>query len=133
MSANVACVDGPDRLGVILDSVEQSLDEPTLNGQQLADRAYLCRFHFDRLVASAVGEPPGTFRRRLLLERAAHRLATTTDPVTDVALDAGYGSPDGFARAFRRAYGCPPSGSGGFDPTRRCRPKAACTSTLPPA
>jgi AraC family transcriptional regulator len=103
-------VDAPDRLRVILDLVEQSLDEPTLDGQRLADRAYLSRFHFDRLVASALGEPPGTFRRRLLLERAAHRLATTADPVIDVALDAGYGSPEAFARAFRRAYGWPPSG-----------------------
>jgi transcriptional regulator GlxA family with amidase domain len=54
-------VDAPDRLRVILDLVEQSLDEPTLDGQRLADRAYLSRFHFDRLVASALGEPPGTF------------------------------------------------------------------------
>lgn len=99
-----------DQLRGILDLVEDSLDEPELSGEDLAARAYLSRFHFDRLVASALGEPPGAFRRRLLLERAAHRLTATTDPVIDVAFDAGYGSPEAFGRAFGRGYGMPPSG-----------------------
>lgn len=99
----------PDRLRGILDLVEDSLDEPELTGEDLAGRAYLSRFHFDRLISAAVGEPPGAFRRRLLLERAAHRLANSSDPVIDVALDAGYGSPEAFTRAFTRAYGHAPS------------------------
>lgn len=98
-----------DRLRGMLDLVEQSLDEPELTGDDLAGRAYLSRFHFDRLVAAALGEPPGAFRRRLLLERAAHRLASTADPIIDVALDAGYGSAEAFTRAFGRAYGAAPS------------------------
>jgi AraC family transcriptional regulator len=98
-----------DRLRWILDLVEESLDQPELTGDGLAARAYLSRFHFDRLAAAALGEPPGAFRRRLLLERAAHRLASTRDPVIEVALDAGYGSPEAFARAFGRAYGTGPS------------------------
>lgn len=89
--------------------MEESLAEPGLSGDELAARAYLSRFHFDRLMRAAVGEPPGTFRRRLLLERAAHRLASGTDAVIDVASAAGYGSPEAFARAFARAFGCPPS------------------------
>ena len=39
--------------------------------------------------SAAVGEPPGAFRRRLLLERAAHRLMSTADAVIDVGFDAG--------------------------------------------
>lgn len=98
-----------DRLRELLDVVEQSLDAPGERGPELAQRAYLSPFHFSRLVAAAVGEAPGALRRRVLLERAAHRLATTGDAVIDVALDAGYGSPEAFARAFTRAYGEPPS------------------------
>ena len=97
------------RLRAILDLVEESLDEPDLCGAELAQRAYLSRFHFDRLVQAALGEPPGTFRRRLLLERAAHQLASADDAVIEVALQAGYASPDAFTRAFARAYGRPPS------------------------
>ncbi len=102
-------MDSPDRLRRILDLVEDSLDEPDLTGVDLAARAYLSRFHFDRLVRASVGESPGAFRRRLLLERAAHRLGSTGELVIDVAVDAGYGSAEAFARAFSRAFGTAPS------------------------
>jgi AraC-like DNA-binding protein len=98
-----------DRLRGILDLVESSLAEPHLTGEELAARAYLSRFHFDRLVSASLGEAPGAFRRRLLLERAAHRLSSSDDAVIEVALDAGYGSPEAFTRAFTRAYGSAPS------------------------
>ena len=98
-----------DRLQWLLDIVERSLAEPNLNGEQLAGQAHLSRFHFDRPVAAALGESPGTLRRRLLMERAAHQLATGDDQVIAVALDAGYGSPEAFTRAFSRAYGVAPS------------------------
>jgi AraC-like DNA-binding protein len=97
------------RLRRILELVEESLDEPDLDGAGMAGRAYLSRFHFDRLVQAALGEAPGGFRRRLMLERAAYRLVTTEDSVIDIALETGYGSPDAFTRAFGRAYGAPPS------------------------
>jgi AraC-like DNA-binding protein len=99
----------PDRLRGILDLVEASLDEPDLGGDELARRAYLSRFHFDRLVSAALGEPPGAFRRRLLLERAAFRLLSTPVPVIDLAIESGYSSAEAFTRAFARAYGRPPS------------------------
>lgn len=99
----------PDRLAEILELVGSSLDRPELSGSQIADQAYLSRFHLDRLVAAALGEPPGAFRHRILLERAAHRLASTGDAVIDVAFAAGYGSPEAFARAFGRAFHTPPS------------------------
>jgi AraC-like DNA-binding protein len=98
-----------DRLQWLLDIVERSLAQPNLNGEQLADQAHLSRFHFDRLVAAALGESPGTLRRRLLMERAAHQLATGDDQVIAVALDAGYGSAEAFARAFSRVFGVAPS------------------------
>jgi hypothetical protein len=48
-------------------------------------------------------------RRRLLLERAAWQLSRTRLPVTDVALNANYGSLEAFTRAFRKAFGVSPS------------------------
>jgi len=97
-----------DRLSWLLDTIERSLDEPELTGADVAGRAYLSRFHFDRLVAAAIGESPGALRRRLLLERAAHMLATSDASVAEIAHDTGYRSPEAFARAFGRAYGGPP-------------------------
>jgi AraC family transcriptional regulator len=96
------------RLRAILDLVEESLLEPELTGGELAARAFLSRYHFDRLVRAALGEPPGAFRRRLLLERAAHQLDSASS-VIDIALESGYTSPDAFTRAFTHAFGVNPT------------------------
>jgi AraC family transcriptional regulator len=101
---------GMAELQEIVRLVEQSLDEPDLDAGELASRACLSRFHFDRLASAALGEPPGAFRRRILLERAAHRLVSTTETVIQIGAEAAYTSPDAFTRAFLRAYGITPSG-----------------------
>jgi len=98
-----------DRVRQLLDAVLAGVEDPAASGTGLAARAYLSRFHFDRLVAAAAGEPPGAFRRRLLLERAAHRLVAGPATVEQVAAEAGYGSAAAFSRAFRRAYGRAPA------------------------
>ncbi|HET8547271.1 MAG TPA: helix-turn-helix domain-containing protein [Bryobacteraceae bacterium] len=85
-----------------------SLDEPSATGD-LARRAWWSRTQFYRLFRSAVDETPGAMRRRLLLERAAWQLGRTERSVTDIALDAQYGSLEAFTRAFRRAFGISPS------------------------
>ena len=75
----------------------------------LAGQACLSRYHFQRVFRSTVGEPPGTVRRRLRLERAAWDLRTTDAGIIEIALDAGYRSHEGFSRAFRAAYGLSPT------------------------
>ncbi|HEX9416442.1 MAG TPA: AraC family transcriptional regulator [Gaiellaceae bacterium] len=97
-----------DRVRSLIDVLIQSLDDPG-RGDDLARRAYLSRFHFDRLVAAGLGEAPAGFRRRLLLERAAYELAAHGTAVIEAAIGAGYASPAAFARAFRRAFGVSPS------------------------
>ncbi|MFE9693209.1 helix-turn-helix domain-containing protein [Micromonospora sp. NPDC005806] len=98
-----------DGLTGILDWLQVALDDPAASPTEVAARAHLSRFHFDRLVAAATGEPPGALRRRLLLERAAHRLITSDRTVLDIAVEAGYGSHEAFTRAFQRSYGVAPT------------------------
>jgi AraC family transcriptional regulator len=105
----VTRTEGKDQLRELLDVVVRSVQDPGISGADVAARAYLSRFHFDRLVAGATGEPPGALRRRLLLERAAHQLRHGDHPVTRVAMDAGYGSPEAFTHAFGRAFGLSPA------------------------
>jgi AraC family transcriptional regulator len=97
-----------DRFRSFVDLVAGTLDEAA-KGTELAQRAYLTRFHFDRLFTAVVNESPAAFRRRLLLERAAYRLVRSHTPVTEIALDSGYGSNQAFTRAFDRAFGISPS------------------------
>ncbi|HET7647608.1 MAG TPA: helix-turn-helix domain-containing protein [Gaiellaceae bacterium] len=88
-----------------MEVLAESLDDPP----RYAERLHLSRFHLDRIVSAVAGEPPGALRRRVLLERAAHRLLATDDELLSVALDAGYSSHEAFTRAFQRAYGEVPS------------------------
>jgi AraC-like DNA-binding protein len=100
----------PDRLRRLIDVVVTSIDDDDLTSpRDLAQRAYLSRFHFDRLFKAGVLETPHALRQRLLLERAAYPLDVTPEPVTEIAFDAGFGSLEAFTRPFRRAFGRSPS------------------------
>ena len=74
----------------------------------MARSSFASEFHFSRQVSRFTGEPPAALRRRVMLERAAWRLQRG-ERVAAVAADEGWSSPEVFSRAFRRAYGVPPS------------------------
>jgi AraC family transcriptional regulator len=90
---------------LVLDSLDQEHGTP----DDLARRAYRSRTQFYRLFQALIEENPGTMRRRLLLERAAWQLGRTKLSITDIALDANYGSLEAFTRAFRKAFRVSPS------------------------
>lgn len=96
---------GKDRLRELLDAV---LDEQHRTLDEMAEGAFVSPFHFTRQLSAGAGEPPVAMRRRVMLERAAWQLRHGSS-VTDAAFAAGYESVEGFARAFARAYGHPPS------------------------
>src|SRR3982074_331744 len=100
--------DGQDTADRLCAIVANSLDTQAKT-QDLARQAYQSRTQFHRLFRTVVEETPGAMRRRLLLERAAYQLARTGMSVTDVALDANYGSLEAFTRAFRKAFRVSPS------------------------
>ena len=97
-----------DRLDRFLSALLSDLDEPR-TGREAAQAALLSRSHAVRSFRARYGESPAEFRKRLRLERAAYALRVTTQPVTEVALEAGFRSAEGFSRAFRRGFGVPPS------------------------
>lgn len=77
----------------------------------MARRSYASEFHFSREVRRLTGEPPAALRRRVMLERAAWRLQQG-EGVAEVAAAEGWSSAEVFSRAFRRAFGVPPSRAG---------------------
>ena len=77
--------------------------------RELPRLAYKSRTQFYRTFRALIEETPGEMRRRLLLERAGWRLSRTAASITEIALDADYGSLEAFTRAFRRAFGASPS------------------------
>jgi AraC-like DNA-binding protein len=82
------------------------------SGQALAGAASDIGYsavHLRRLCNQEFGQPLGSFWNRMRLERAAGRLAIENSSVADIAVDAGYGSSQAFAKAFMAYFGCTPS------------------------
>jgi AraC family transcriptional regulator len=80
-------------------TVLSSLDDCDATGE-LARRAYRSRSNSYRVVRALIDETPGAMRRRLLLERAAWQLGRTKIKVTEIALQADYGSLEAFTRGL---------------------------------
>lgn len=84
------------------------LDEE-LDMAKLAEIACLSQWHWHRIYRAVHGETLAETVRRLRLNRAAHRLSTTTRPVAGIAAEAGYPSLASFSRVFKSSYGQSPA------------------------
>ncbi|MDE6105008.1 MAG: helix-turn-helix domain-containing protein [Clostridia bacterium] len=74
----------------------------------LAKAATYSPWYARRLFISLLGITPSDYIRRLRLRQSALRLRDEKVNVSDVALDLGFGSVDGYTRAFAREFGCNP-------------------------
>lgn len=99
----------PDTFLAFIDDLAADLDDHESSAEERAARQFLSRSQFDRVISATAGEPPAAFRRRILMERAAFRLATGRDGILQLAVEAGYASHEAFTRAFQRSYGVAPS------------------------
>ena len=75
---------------------------------ELAKAAGFSPWHARRLFIKYLGMTPAGYIRRLKLTKSALRLRDEDCQILDVAMDMGFGSVDGYQRAFRREYGCNP-------------------------
>jgi AraC family transcriptional regulator len=97
------------RLHRVLAHIDTHLDQP-VNLAGLARVANFSAFHLHRIFSAHVGETIGSYLTRRRVEQAATRLASQPQlRVLDVALAVGFGSAEGFTRAFKEHFGCPPS------------------------
>ena len=74
----------------------------------LAKAAAFSPWYARRLFIKHLGMTPAVYIRRLKLTKSALRLRDEDCQILDVAMDMGFGSVDGYQRAFRREYGCNP-------------------------
>lgn len=82
--------------------------EETITLADLAAASRYSPWYAARLFRERTGLSPAQYIRRLRLSRSALRLRDERCRVTDVALDLGFGSVDGYQRAFYREFGCNP-------------------------
>ena len=81
-------------------------DEITLG--DLAKASSFSPWYARRLFIEHLNMTPAVYIRRLKLSKSALRLRDENVSVLDVAISMGFGSVDGYQRAFRREFGCNP-------------------------
>lgn len=81
-------------------------DEITI--EVLAREASFSPFYARKLFIKYLGLSPAVYVRRLKLSKSALRLRDEKCSIIDVAMEMGFGSVDGYQRAFRREFGCNP-------------------------
>ena len=79
--------------------------EEELTMAALARASLFSPWHSYRLFRQYTGLTPAEYIRRLRLSRSALRLKNGESRVTDVAYELGFGSVDGYQRAFLREFG----------------------------
>src|SRR5258705_3918975 len=104
-----------------------------LSVAELARIAHFSPYHFHRMFRAMTGESVAALVRRLRLETAGRALREHDGSVTDVALAAGYGSPEAFTRAFPPAFGAPPAAHPRPAAPPRPTPPLALALSLDPA
>ncbi|MGM9662159.1 MAG: helix-turn-helix domain-containing protein [Oscillospiraceae bacterium] len=90
------------------DYIEAHLEED-ITLAELAGASLFSPWHSYRLFRQYTGLTVTEYVRRLRLSRSAMRLKTERCRIVDVACDLGFGSTDGYQRAFRREFGCNPA------------------------
>lgn len=88
--------------------IENNLTEE-LKIEDIAAKAYVSPFHFQRIFNVLCGFTVGEYIRCRRLSLAGHELICTEQKVIDIAVKYGYDSPDSFTRAFAKFHGITPS------------------------
>ncbi len=92
-----------ERLNAVLHHIQENFDAP-LTVETLADVAGFSPYYFHRIFAAYLRQTTSDYVRRIRLEWAARRLILTKEPVTHIALAAGYETPAAFSRAFKKRF-----------------------------
>ncbi|MDF2887703.1 MAG: soxS 2 [Lacrimispora sp.] len=74
----------------------------------LANVSYFSPWYSYRLFLQHTNLTPANYIRRLRLSRSAIKLRDESCKIIDAALELGFGSVDGYQRAFFREFGCNP-------------------------
>lgn len=96
------------RIEAAMGFLQANLDRP-IGRPDIARAAGLSESRLHDLFVATLGCAPVRQLHSLRLQRAAARLVATTDSVEQVAFACGFRSLFYFSRAFRKAYGMPPT------------------------
>lgn len=83
--------------------IEEHLDQD-MDLEEIAECAGYSKYHLNRMFSEAVGCTIYKYLQARRLTVAAEKLVHTDAPITQIALEAGYGSQQAFTLAFHQVY-----------------------------
>lgn len=89
------------------DYISEHIDED-ISIEDLAKVVSFSTSYSRKIFCKHLGMTPAVYIRRLKLSESALRLRDEKCQILEVAYDMGFGSVDGYQRAFRREFGCNP-------------------------
>lgn len=96
----------------------------------IADRAYMSNYHFQRIFSTVCGISVGEYIRGRRLALAGNEIEGSDARIIDIAFKYGYESAEGFSRAFARFHGLPPTAARGCCGKLRVFTKISVNSVL---
>lgn len=97
-----------ERISRVCEYIYQNLNEE-LTLERLSQVAAFSKYHFHRVFSAYAGVSVTKFVLLARLKRASFQLALEEQRITDIALNAGFESPEAFSRAFKRTFNQSPS------------------------
>ncbi len=89
------------------DYIEAHIDEE-ITMAELSKTALFSPWYCYRIFRAQTGLTPSDYIRRLRLSKSAMKLKNEDCKIADIAFEMGFGSVDGYQRAFLREFGCNP-------------------------
>ncbi|UVW33809.1 AraC family transcriptional regulator [SAR92 clade bacterium H455] len=98
-----------ERVSRVCEYINQNLNE-TLTLEVMSNVAAFSKYHFHRVFTAYTGMSVTKFIQLARLKRASFRLAFEKEQrIIEIALEAGFDSPEAFSRAFKRTFDQSPS------------------------
>lgn len=91
----------------ILSYIDNNLDKD-LSLEKVSKELNYSKFYIARVFKENTGHTLYRYIQNRRLTKAAKKLVETTQPIIEIALEAGYSSQQAFTKAFRYEYICTP-------------------------
>lgn len=93
----------------IIESIEQHLEEPEFDLEQLAGEMNMSKSTLYRKIKSMTGLTPLDFVRNIKMKRACMMLLARTQTISEVAYAVGFTNPKYFTKCFKEEFGVTPT------------------------
>ena len=89
--------------------INGQINDNDLNSSYIADKLFLSRSQLNRKVLSITGLNTASYILSFRMNKAKHLLASSSIPISDVAIECGFNDSAHFSRVFRQKIGLSPT------------------------